>query len=114
MRRMDGPGCPIHVEGLFRGGGLEPVDVFDSFIGQVGREEIVLPRRWSLHAAVAGPECRTAMVAFVGRKAVDLFDSLRSEERRVGNECVSTCRSRWSTYHYKNTTYHTNIIIPTE
>src|SRR3546814_5427051 len=23
----------------------------------------------------------------------------RSEERRVGNECVSTCRSRWSTYH---------------
>src|SRR3546814_2377902 len=23
----------------------------------------------------------------------------RSEERRVGNECVSTCRSRWSRYH---------------
>src|SRR3546814_15157305 len=23
----------------------------------------------------------------------------RSEERRVGNECVSTCRSRWSPYH---------------
>src|SRR3546814_18916616 len=26
------------------------------------------------------------------------FDS-RSEERRVGKECVSTCRSRWSPYH---------------
>src|SRR3546814_16886723 len=26
---------------------------------------------------------------------------LRSEERRVGKECVSTCRSRWSPYHYK-------------
>src|SRR3546814_4046538 len=25
----------------------------------------------------------------------------RSEERRVGEECVSTCRYRWSTYHYK-------------
>src|SRR3546814_19229130 len=25
----------------------------------------------------------------------------RSEERRVGKECVSTCRSRWTTYHYK-------------
>src|SRR3546814_1333243 len=25
----------------------------------------------------------------------------RSEERRVGKECVSTCRSRWSPYHYK-------------
>src|SRR3546814_5946057 len=23
----------------------------------------------------------------------------RSEERRVGKECVSTCRARWSTYH---------------
>src|SRR3546814_19750108 len=26
----------------------------------------------------------------------------RSEGRRVGNECVSTCRSRWSPYHSKN------------
>src|SRR3546814_15006037 len=25
----------------------------------------------------------------------------RSEERRVGKECVSTCRSRWSPYHVK-------------
>src|SRR3546814_17008797 len=28
----------------------------------------------------------------------------RSEERRVGTECVSTCRSRWSPYHYKKNT----------
>src|SRR3546814_13710129 len=27
----------------------------------------------------------------------------RSEERRVGKECVSTCRSRWSPYHLKKT-----------
>src|SRR3546814_9435476 len=27
--------------------------------------------------------------------------SPRSEERRVGKECVSTCRSRWSPYHSK-------------
>src|SRR3546814_16150982 len=27
--------------------------------------------------------------------------SLRSEERRVGKECVSPCRSRWSPYHEK-------------
>src|SRR3546814_15066491 len=26
----------------------------------------------------------------------------RSEERRVGTECVSTCRSRWSPCHSKN------------
>src|SRR3546814_19674719 len=28
----------------------------------------------------------------------------RSEERRVGKECVSTCRSRWYPYHYKHKT----------
>src|SRR3546814_12122055 len=46
------------------------------------------------------------------------FDDLhgtypRSEARRVGKECVSTCRSRWSPHHskkhhYKYTTIHTN------
>src|SRR3546814_1774438 len=30
---------------------------------------------------------------------VALFRNRRSEERRVGKECVSTCRSRWSPYH---------------
>src|SRR3546814_2087508 len=28
-----------------------------------------------------------------------VHDETRSEERRVGKECVSTCRSRWSPYH---------------
>src|SRR3546814_14225810 len=28
----------------------------------------------------------------------------RSEEGRVGKECVSTCRYRWSAYHYKKKT----------
>src|SRR3546814_16659009 len=28
-----------------------------------------------------------------------MFHVWRSEERRVGKECVSTCRSRWSPYH---------------
>src|SRR3546814_13660327 len=29
-------------------------------------------------------------------RAVGIEDLIRSEERRVGKECVSTCRSRWS------------------
>src|SRR3546814_16679620 len=40
--------------------------------------------------------------------ALDIFDhddrvvdEDRSEERRVGRECVSKCRTRWSTYHEK-------------
>ena len=30
---------------------------------------------------------------------IDVIVATRSEERRVGKECVSTCRSRWSPYH---------------
>src|SRR3546814_13801644 len=30
------------------------------------------------------------------------FSDLRSEERRVGKECVSTCRCRWAPCHAKN------------
>src|SRR3546814_4449434 len=35
-------------------------------------------------------------VRFLGGRKARI---LRSEERRVGKECVSTCRSRWSPYH---------------
>src|SRR3546814_19700065 len=31
--------------------------------------------------------------------------TIRSEERRLGKGCVSTCRSRWSPYHYKKKKY---------
>src|SRR3546814_16499189 len=41
---------------------------------------------------------------------LDAADALarRSEERRVGKECVSTCRSRWSPYHSKKKHKQTN------
>src|SRR3546814_14211591 len=50
-----------------------------AFLG--GRERTVNlePGRERLHGLVRG-------------------DHLRSEDRRVGKECVSTCRSRWSPY----------------
>src|SRR3546814_18420505 len=34
-------------------------------------------------------------------KVVTTIEPLRSEERRVGKECVSTCRSRWGRDTYK-------------
>src|SRR3546814_11463845 len=37
-----------------------------------------------------------------------LLGDLRSEERRVGNECVSTGRSRWQPNHYKKTIQYSN------
>src|SRR3546814_17221005 len=41
------------------------------------------------------------IIVLPGIAAVLLAPDLakRSEERRVGKECVSTCRSRWSAYH---------------
>src|SRR3546814_19317619 len=39
-----------------------------------------------------------------------LFDD-RSEERRVGKECVSTCRSRWSPYPEKKNKSKTEVYV---
>src|SRR3546814_12496424 len=45
-------------------------------------------------AAKAGPSGSSPPFGIFGRR--DYRPSTRSEERRVGNECVSTCRFRWS------------------
>src|SRR3546814_12586730 len=50
-----------------------------------------LQRMSSISAAGAS----TITLQFTLGVALDV----RSEERRVGKECVSTCRSRWSPYH---------------
>src|SRR3546814_19949738 len=47
----------------------------------------------ALQPCGAGPSCAKADLNLFG------FISIRSEERRVGQECVSTCRSRWSPFH---------------
>src|SRR3546814_18891637 len=41
------------------------------------------------------------LVDFSGPEETGKDIAMRSEERRVGEECVSTCRSRWSPYHSK-------------
>ena len=35
----------------------------------------------------------------VGKPLNIVLDNTRSEERRVGKECLRLCRSRWSPYH---------------
>src|SRR3546814_601082 len=49
-------------------------------------------------STVLSPEEEALIVAFRKHTLLPLDDCLyaRSEERRVGKECVSTCRSRWS------------------
>src|SRR3546814_20328588 len=50
---------------------------------------------------VAGPIVRpTDLISqFQAPRVASLAQLRRSEERRVGKECVSTCRSRWSPHH---------------
>src|SRR3546814_19319236 len=40
---------------------------------------------------------------------VDGYLVNRPAERRVGKECVSTCRSRWSPFHYKKTRHISKV-----
>src|SRR3546814_6868703 len=55
--------------------------------------------------AIRFPQARTMWTSIRTRwmewdwHGATLFNLRRSEERRVGKECVSTCRSRWSPYH---------------
>src|SRR3546814_17098512 len=61
--------------------------------------------RISAHAACVGAGVALAHALVVLRRTEGQhrlaigYREKRSEERRVGKECVSTCRSRWSPYH---------------
>src|SRR3546814_16067994 len=47
-------------------------------------------------------------IRFTGATWIDPVVAIRSEERRVGKEGVSTCRSRWSRYHEKKKKINTH------
>src|SRR3546814_2157267 len=76
---------------------------------QVGIAAGVDPReRLQVHGDVEGQAVEAAAAAHADAQRGDLGAvdvdargafAARSEERRVGKECVSTCRSRWSPYH---------------
>src|SRR3546814_15211516 len=65
------------------------------FSGTVEAARATLRARVHLVTRQADGPWRAALPADAVRQAG------RSEERRVGKECVSTCRSRWSPYHSK-------------
>src|SRR3546814_11133125 len=50
---------------------------------------------------IASPQANTCAIGVRYTHVLkdDAVHSSRSEERRVGKECVSTCRSRWRPYH---------------
>src|SRR3546814_16008310 len=77
--------------------------------GEIQVETVMLPLSGNARAKMQGVRdgfvklfCRPGTGIVVGGVVVGPRASeLRSEERRVGKECVSTCRSRWSPYHLK-------------
>src|SRR3546814_13148119 len=84
-------------------------------MGITGRDGLTLEKKWAdgpatyLGLQVAGfpnlftttgpgsPSVLTNMPTSIEQHV----EWIRSEERRGGKECGSTCRSRWSPYHYK-------------
>ena len=70
----------------------------DAAVIRAGLTEILADRGHEVAAAVGDAEALKAAVA-EHKPDVAIVDVRRSEERRVGKECQSTCRSRWSPYH---------------
>src|SRR3546814_16987956 len=59
--------------------------------------------RTRIMAKVKHPPAPCEMGEETARLRALPWQEKRSEERRVGKECVRPCRSRWSPYQYKNT-----------
>src|SRR3546814_12375433 len=75
-------------------------DVCSSDLSWRGCSFTAPPRRPAARTGSAGASARVHGLA-QGLAEQGEAERGRSEERRVGKECVSTCRSRWSPYHYK-------------
>src|SRR3546814_19418304 len=99
-RRTLGPGRESLVD---RAGEIEPVEaehgvaVLQPLQDRLGK----LPARLADEQRMGRREA-AGQLHMRDDLAADEFgepNPLRSEERRVGKECVSTCRSRWSPYH---------------
>src|SRR3546814_16877617 len=95
MPKLEEDGAAFRMD---RGGHLAPA--LDLLRGiDAGRRGIALPRRHDLRRLGDKETAR--------RRALGIIfgvEFARSEERRVGKECVSTCRSRWSPDHSKKKT----------
>src|SRR3546814_19735347 len=103
MRDWSSDVCSTDLCALRRGEILEHVLVIDdtvlenldkgSTLVRVGGLQHV--RQFLRHVEAARDEARTG----TEHTGAGLRRAVRSEERRVGKECVSTCISRWSPHH---------------
>src|SRR3546814_11833931 len=68
-----------------------------------GHAPVVIYRRARPATAAIRGRFRLFLLGWLDK----MIRAVRSEERRVGKECVSTCRSRWWPYHYKKNNMYT-------
>src|SRR3546814_20953158 len=96
-RASPGDAAPLRLDHASERGDVE-IDGSERFndVGGPGRRGDGPGRGLRHEQPVGGDDCNDDRGGPVPRPAAD-----RSEERRVGKECVSTCRSWWSPYTYK-------------
>src|SRR3546814_13331302 len=87
---------------------MPEVEVLDRRIGAVGQQRRPVIIGADLHPPLVdangdrGVDSAIVLAVAARKQAAHAVHHLsRSEERRVGKGCVSTCRSRWSPYQYK-------------
>src|SRR3546814_3008701 len=74
--------------------------IFDDFSGKDGAKLTeVRIGRVKIGKDITGAANQLAIVILVNHRVFPSTARQRSEERRVGKECVSKCNSRWSPYH---------------
>src|SRR3546814_12688389 len=81
---------------LAKGG---PAVIFENVVGEDGRKydmPVLINLFGTVERVAWGMDREASQLREIGETLAFLK---RSEERRVGNECVSTCRSRWSPVH---------------
>src|SRR3546814_17311528 len=87
--------APISVKSLL---GLPFVLLRRGTMGRSVMDDPRLQKQFEQHARLQTDNVN-AVSLFVEEGHGCVIGTKRSEERRVGKECVSTCRSRWSPYH---------------
>src|SRR3546814_5617463 len=64
----------------------------------IGHAVALASKGWK-QALIDDPHLKNGLNVCEGKVTYAAVAKARSEERRVGKECVSTCRYRWSPYH---------------
>src|SRR3546814_14185907 len=85
---------------------LEEIELHEAFDRRFARPIGIIPPPRDLALHVEGQSVLRPLRARMEMAA----HRPRSEARRVGNACVSTCRSRWSPYHKKKNQSMTQTI----